>query len=110
MAVVSEQGIERVAAQAEMNATYLVLMVTAGVLAAVALLTNSVPVLIGAMVIAPALGPLALVAFAIVGGKPQLAFRGLGVATIGLVIATASAMLTTWIMNVTTSCRQEQTY
>ena len=66
-----------------------------------ALLTNSVPVLIGAMIVAPALSPVALVAFAIVGGKTGLAFRGLGVAAVGLVVATGFAMLTTWIMNAT---------
>ena len=78
MPVVSERTMDRIAAQAELNRTYLVLMATAGVLSAVALLTNSIPVLIGAMVIAPALGPLALVAFAIADGKSRLAFRGLG--------------------------------
>ena len=49
MPIVSEEAIKRVAKQAEMGTTYLVLMSTAGVLAAVALLTNSIPVLIGAM-------------------------------------------------------------
>lgn len=101
MARVSEDQVNNVAAKAEMNTTYLVLMATAGVLAAVALLTNSVPVLIGAMVVAPALGPVALVAFAVVGRKSHLAWRGLGAAAVGLVVATLFAMLTTWIMNVT---------
>lgn len=101
MAVVSEEAVTRVAKQAELSTTYLVLMATAGVLAAVALLTNSVPVLIGAMIVAPAFGPLALVAFGSVGGKTHLAVRGLGVAAAGLLLATAFAMLTTWLMNAT---------
>ncbi len=100
MAIISQRTVERVATQAELNGSYAVLMATAGVLAAVALLTNSVPVLIGAMVIAPTLAPLALVAFALVAGKARLAFQGLGTAAVGLVIAAAFAMLTTWIMNI----------
>ena len=60
MAMVSEQAIDRVASQAELNGSYLVLMAVAGVLAAVARLTNSVPVLIGAMIVAPALSPVRL--------------------------------------------------
>ena len=68
------------AEQATLSASYLVFMATAGVLAAVALLTNSVPVLVGSMVVAPALAPLALISFALVGRKPRLALRGLGVA------------------------------
>lgn len=78
MAVVSEEAVERVAKQAEMGTTYLVLMSTAGVLAAVALLTNSVPVLIGAMIVAPAFAPLALVAFALAGGNTKLGVSRVG--------------------------------
>jgi uncharacterized hydrophobic protein (TIGR00271 family) len=93
--------LQHVAAQAEFSVSYVVLMATAGVLAAVALLTNSVPILIGAMVVAPAFGPLALISFALVGRQPPLALRGVWVAGVGLLVATGSAMLTTWLMNVT---------
>lgn len=101
MTLVSEEAVDRVAKQGELSASYLVLMATAGVLAAVALLTNSVPVLIGAMIVAPAFGPLALVAFALAGGKRRLALRGVGVAAAGILVSTVFAMLTTWFMNVT---------
>jgi uncharacterized hydrophobic protein (TIGR00271 family) len=99
--IVSDETIQQVAEQAEFSASYVTLMATAGVLAAVALLTNSVPILVGAMVVAPALGPLALIAFALVGRQPSLALRGLWVAGVGLLVATGCAMLTTWIMNIT---------
>ncbi len=99
--IVSSETVEQVARQAELTRTYLVLMAMAGVLAAVALLTNSVPILIGAMVVVPAFGPLALIAFALVGRRPRLALRGLWTAFIGLVVAAGAAMLTTWIMNLT---------
>jgi uncharacterized membrane protein len=76
-------------------------MAMAGVLAGVALLTDSVPILVGSMVIAPALPPLALVGFALVGGRPPLALRGLGVGLLGLLVATICAMLATWVLNIT---------
>lgn len=44
------------------------------------MLTNSVPVLIGAMIVAPVFLPLALVTFALVAGHWRLALRGLGTA------------------------------
>lgn len=99
--IVSSEMLQQVSKKAEFSASFVVLMAMAGVLAAVALLTNSVPVLIGAMVIAPAFGPLALISVALVSRKPRLAFHGLWVAIGGLLIATGCAMLTTWIMNVT---------
>ena len=43
---VSDRVVQQVAAQAELNTSYLVFMAMSGILAAVALLTNSVPILI----------------------------------------------------------------
>ena len=93
--------IDQVAEQARLTTSYLIFMSMAGILAAVALLTSSVPILVGSMVVAPALAPLALVAFALVGRRPSLALYGLGVAFLGILIATVLAMLTTWVMNAT---------
>ena len=99
--LIGDEVVQQVAEQAELTPSYMVFMAMAGILAAVALLTNSVPILIGAMVVAPALAPVALIAFALVGRQPLLALRGLFIALLGLVLATACAMLTTWVMNVT---------
>jgi len=99
--IVSRDTIHQVKQQAKLNSTYVVLMGVGGVLAAVSLLTDSVPILVGSMIVAPALGPIALMAFALVSGKPVLAIRGLVVALAGLTVATLAAMLTTWVMNVT---------
>jgi uncharacterized hydrophobic protein (TIGR00271 family) len=93
--------VQQVAEQVEMSGSYLSFMAMAGILAAVALLTNSVPILIGAMIVAPAFAPLALVAFASVGRQPRQALRGAGVALVGLLIAMICTIVTTWIMNVT---------
>lgn len=84
-----------------MSPSYLVFMAIAGVLAAVALLTDSIPVLIGAMIVAPAYPPLALVSLALAAGQPRVALRGLGCAASGIVLAVACAIATTWFLNVT---------
>ena len=98
---VSKRTLVKVSKQAELTASYLVFMATSGVLAAVALLTNSVPILIGSMVIAPALPPLGLVSLAIVAKNYRLALKGLITAFLGFAIAMVFAMLTTWILNIT---------
>lgn len=99
--LISDRTIEKVAQQAQLTTSYLVFMAMAGVLAAVALLTDSIPVLIGSMVIAPALPPLGLVSLALVAKKPRLAIKGLKTAFIGFLIAMVFAMLTTWLLNIT---------
>ena len=98
---VSDRTIAKVNQQVQLTSSYLVFMATAGVLAAVALLTDSVPILIGSMVIAPALPPLGLVSLAIVANKPKLMVKGLKTALLGFAISMFFAMLTTWILNVT---------
>ena len=99
--LVSDRTIAKVSKQAQLNSSYLVFMATSGVLAAVALLTNSIPILIGSMVIAPALPPLGLISLAIVVKKPKLALTGLKTAFLGFLIAMVFAVLTTWILNLT---------
>lgn len=99
--IISQKTLRKVAEQAELSSSYLLFMGMAGVLAAIAMLTNSVPVLIGSMVVAPALPPLALVSCAIVARKPRLALRGFSNALLGLFVAMLFSILTTWIMNVT---------
>ena len=99
--LVSDRTIEEVSKQARLTSSYLVFMATAGVLAAVALLTNSIPILIGSMVIAPALPPLGSISLAIVAQKPKLALKGLKTAFFGFLIAMIFAMLTTWMLNIT---------
>ncbi len=99
--IVAPETVQHVAELSEFNASYIVLMATAGVLSAIALLTNSVPVLIGSMVIAPALPPLALISFSVVNRQPRLALEGTISAILGLSIAMAAALIITWLLNVT---------
>jgi uncharacterized hydrophobic protein (TIGR00271 family) len=98
---ISDRTIDKVSKQAQLTSSYLVFMAMAGILAAVALLTNSIPILIGSMVIAPALPPLGLVSLAVVAKKPRLALEGLKTAFLGFLIAMIFAMLTTWLLNIT---------
>jgi uncharacterized hydrophobic protein (TIGR00271 family) len=85
----------------EVSAYYTTLMGLSGVLAAVGMLTNSVPVLIGAMLVAPAFPPLALLAMGLVLGRWALARRSFTVSMAGLAISIVCAMLTTWVLNIT---------
>ena len=96
--VVSDEVVARVFALSDFDASYILLMATAGILSAVALLTNSIPVLIGSMVIAPAFAPLALVSFAVVNRQVELAWEGLITALLGLAIAMSAALVITWML------------
>lgn len=98
---ISNEIVFRIARQAEFTLTYAVLMAVAGVLAAVALLANSIPILIGAMIVAPGFPPLALVAFAMVGGQYALAWQGLRNGIVGIGIAVACAIGTTAALDLT---------
>ena len=98
---VKDQTIEQIEIQSRLTLSYLVFMSMGGILAAVAILTDSVPILIGAMVIAPALPPLNLVAVSLVCGKPRLALRGLSTGLTGILVATIFTMLTTYILDLT---------
>ncbi|MGF1477953.1 MAG: DUF389 domain-containing protein [Cyanophyceae cyanobacterium] len=99
--LVSDRTLQRITEQAELTSSYLVFMAMSGVLAAIAMLTNSVPILIGSMVVAPALPPLGLIAFALVARQPRLALQGLATSLLGLLVAMLFSVLTTWVLNTT---------
>jgi uncharacterized hydrophobic protein (TIGR00271 family) len=96
-----EEPLRNVEQEVGLDASYLTLMASSGILSAVALLTNSVPVLIGAMVIAPALPPLELVSIAAVRRRYGLAARGVWVVCVGLLVGILGAVAVTWLLNVT---------
>lgn len=99
--VALNEALEHVNGQVGLKPSYFVLMTMAGVLSAVALLTNSVPILIGSMVVAPALPPFALIAFALVSRQLPLARRGLWTGLLGLIAALVAATFTTWLLDIT---------
>lgn len=92
---------ENVNERVALDTSYLVLMTMAGVLAGVALLTNSIPMLVGAMVVAPALTPLELVSAGLAANRLNRAGHGVWVAFVGLLAATVGAVVTTMVLNIT---------
>lgn len=99
--VISENTLNKIAEQAKLSPSYLLFMAMSGVLAAVALLTNSIPILVGSMVIAPTLPPLKLISFSLTSLRPRLAMLGFVTAFSGLLLAMLFALATTWLLNVT---------
>jgi len=87
--------------QAQFNQTYIALMAISGALASVAFLTESIPILIGSMVIAPVLPPLILVSIGMVNKNAHSTIKGFIIVITGLVIALVSAIITTWILGIT---------
>ncbi|MEX2549312.1 MAG: DUF389 domain-containing protein [Nitriliruptoraceae bacterium] len=90
-----------VVAQAALSPRYIIYMTLSGVLAGVALLSNSVPILVGSMIIAPVLPPVALIAFGVVHRRSSLAVRGAAVAVLGLGAAAVAAIVVGLLMRVT---------
>ncbi len=101
MADGDDDALGYVVEQAALTPRYLVYMTLSGVLAGVGLLSNSVPILVGSMIIAPALPPVALVAFGVVHRRASLAARGAGVAALGLGAAAVAAIVVGVLMRVT---------
>lgn len=97
----NDEALEYVVDQAALSPRYLLYMSLAGVLAGAGLLSNSVPILVGSMIIAPALAPVALVAFGVFHRRMSLVARGAGVAALGLGLAAVAAILVAVLMRVT---------
>jgi uncharacterized hydrophobic protein (TIGR00271 family) len=97
--LLTEEILEQTGSQVQLSGSYLLYMACSGVLAAVALLSSSVPILIGSMIVAPLMPPLALVPFALAAGRRAEAARGLGVALVGLVLAFVAAWATVAVMD-----------
>lgn len=92
-AVVWEEVEAQTSESAELNASYLIFLVLATVIAAVGILTDSVVLIIGAMVVGPEFGPLAGLCVAAVQRRWALAVRSLSALVLGFPIAAA----VTWL-------------
>ncbi|MEM7569583.1 MAG: TIGR00341 family protein [Pseudomonadota bacterium] len=89
--VIREEVFEDVAANGKLTSTYLVLTALSAVVAALGLNMDSVAVVIGAMVIAPLLGPQLALSFSIALGARDTAISAVVTAAIGSVLAIALA-------------------
>jgi len=85
-----EELYEDLGQASRLTSVYVVMVVLSTVVAAVGLIRGDVAIIIGAMVIAPLLGPNVALALACTLGDPELARRSLKV--IGVGVATAAAM------------------
>jgi len=80
--------------------TYIAMVVLSAVVASVGLLQDNVAIVIGAMVIAPLLGPNVALALATTLGDSDLGYNALKTSSIGVLIALALSILIGFIFNV----------
>lgn len=83
---------------AELASTYLVFMITAGIIAGIGVLTGSAVLIVGAMAISPDLLPMAASAIGVVEHRWQLALRAIRVLLIGLAASAAGAFVATALL------------
>lgn len=88
-------------AQARFNLMYFTLMSSAGVLASVAFLVNSIPLLIGSMVVAPVMPPLVLISIGMANGNYRNIVKGFALTASGLSLALAFSVGTIWFLSIT---------
>jgi uncharacterized hydrophobic protein (TIGR00271 family) len=97
-AVVWEEVENRVAESATLSVSYLVLMIVATMLAAIGIITDSVILIIGAMVVSPEYGSLAGISVAVVEGRFPLAARSLRAILIGFPLGILAAAALTAVL------------
>ena len=85
---------------AQLAASYLIFMITAGVIAGVGVITGSAVLIVGAMAISPDLLPVAAAAIGIVERRLQVTARALRALTLGLGTAALAAFAATAILRV----------
>ncbi len=97
-AVVWEEVESRTAESAELSGSFLAFMVLATLIAGVGILTDSVILIIGAMVVGPEFGPLAGICVALVQRRLTLARRSLAALAVGFPVAIAATYLGTLLL------------
>src|SRR4051812_36548901 len=86
-AVVWEEVVRSTAADASLSVSYLAFLTIATLLAAVAIINDSAPLVIGAMVLGPEFGPLAALAVALVDKRRNLGRQALVTLAVGFAVA-----------------------
>ncbi len=92
-AVSREEIYSSIADSAELDATYVALVVLAAVVAAIGLSHDNTAAVIGAMVVAPLLGPIMALALGMVLGDSKLIRRAITTNAVGLALALGAAAL-----------------
>ena len=94
-AVVWEEVERRISEEAALSFSFLILIIVATMIAAIGVITDSIVLIIGAMVVGPEYGPLAGICVALVEGRPRLAGLSLKALAIGFPLAIGCAALLT---------------
>ena len=94
-AVVWEEVAERTNEEAELSATFVAFATLAMLIAAVGILTDSVVLIIGAMIVGPEFGPIAGICVALVERRPALARRSLLALAVAFPAGITAAFLAT---------------
>ena len=100
-AVVWAQVTERAYDDSQLTWTYISFMILATLLAAIAIVTDSMILVIGAMVLGPEFVPIAALGLAMVRKRPQLLKQALRTLVIGFAISISLVMLLALLCNVT---------
>ena len=91
----------RAMSHSRLAGTYLLYMVTAGVVAGIGVLTDSAILIVGAMALSPDLLPISASAVGIVEQRWRLARRAILTLITGLIVATLSAAVATLLLRIT---------
>jgi uncharacterized hydrophobic protein (TIGR00271 family) len=97
-AVVWEEVESRLSESATLSVSFLLLIIIATLIAAIGIVTDSIVLIIGAMVVGPEYGPIAGVCVAIVERRPREAARSLQALVVGFPLAIAAAAALTLAM------------
>lgn len=100
-AVVWEEVEAKTAAMAELSTAFLIYFMAATVIAAIGILTDSVVLIIGAMVVGPELGPLTGLSVGLIQRKRELVRQSLISLGVGFPLAFVAAFLATWAFRAT---------
>jgi uncharacterized hydrophobic protein (TIGR00341 family) len=92
-ATTREELYNNIERNARLNSTYVILVVLSTIVVAIGLLEDNVAVVIGAMVIAPLLGPNMALALATALGDTELIWKSLKTGAVGFVVALGLSML-----------------
>jgi uncharacterized hydrophobic protein (TIGR00271 family) len=97
-AVVWDSVVARTSEAAELSISFLIFMVLATLIAAVGILTDSVVLIIGAMIVGPEFGPVAGICVGVVQRRFDLALRSLAALAVGLPLGIAAAYVMTRLL------------
>lgn len=97
-AVVWEEVESRLSESTSLSVSFLVFIIAATMIAAIGVITDSIPLIIGAMIVGPEYGPLAGFCVALVEGRSRLAGRSLMALGVGFPLAIAAAAVLTLVL------------